>query len=313
MARRTTDQNAKRIGWTITITTLGVLLLVVAINSYKVVPAGHVGVSTFFGKINPQPYDAGLHFPVNPLLSWHLYDVRQKTHKEVAAVPSQDQLQTQVDVSVQYRLMESMAPRILGETGDAAAAVTVHLVPKVRSLLREQGKSIKRAEDFFQEETQQRLQIALLSQLGDFLADKGIEVTDVLIRDINLPDSLVKQIEQKKQTEQMAERQKAELERFKTEQEQLVAAAEAEKRAAQEEAERRKLIADAQAYEIEKINAALANSPGYIRLEALKALMSISKDPAAKMYFMNGDSPMPLPLMHMGEDIGPISGGRAQR
>ena len=46
---------------------------------------------------------------------------------------------------------------------------------------------------------------------------------------------------------------------------------------------------------------AIASNPAYIQLEALKALQHISKEPAAKIYFLNGDSPMPLPLMHMGE------------
>ena len=52
-----------------------------------------------------------------------------------------------------------------------------------------------------------------------------------------------------------------------------------------------------------ELNEAIASNPAYIQLEALKALQSISKDPAAKMYFLNGDSPMPLPLMNMGEPL----------
>ena len=98
----------------------------------------------------------------------------------------------------------------------------------------------------------------------------------------------------------MAERQKAKLLQYRTEQEQVVAAAEAERRAAEEEAIKRRLLADAQAYEIEKINAAVASNPAYIQLQALEALKAISKDDAAKVYFLNADSPSPLPLMHMG-------------
>ena len=58
---------------------------------------------------------------------------------------------------------------------------------------------------------------------------------------------------------------------------------------------------DAQAYEIERINQAVGDNPNYVRLQALEALRAISKDPASKIYFMDGSSPMPLPLMHMGE------------
>lgn len=133
--------------------------------------------------------------PVNPLYNWFLFDVRQKSHKETANVPSQDQLQTRLDVSVQYRLVKEMAPQILQGTGTAEDAVKVHLVPKLRSVLREQGKTIKRAEDFFQEQTQNMLQVALLEGLREYLGPKGLEVQAVLIRDINLPAFITKAIE----------------------------------------------------------------------------------------------------------------------
>ena len=55
------------------------------------------------------------------------------------------------------------------------------------------------------------------------------------------------------------------------------------------------------AYEIEKINAAIAQNPAYIKLEVLNALKEISKSPASKIYFLDGSSPSPLPLMHIGD------------
>ncbi|MEJ2047931.1 MAG: prohibitin family protein [Dehalococcoidia bacterium] len=249
---------------------LVLVLLLLGGRFYKTVPAGHVAVATLFGDVKPQPYEEGLHIPVNPLYSWYLYDTRQKSHKETASVPSQDQLQTRIDVSVQYRLVRSMAPQILKETGTAAEAVAVHLVPTLRSLLREQGKSIERAEDFFQESTQENLQVALLSGLQETLAPKGIEVQAVLIRDINLPPFITKAIEAKKEREQEVEKQKAELERFRTEQQQKIAQAEAERVAAEQEAIKKRVLADAQAYEIAKINKAIGNNPNYVRLKALQ-------------------------------------------
>jgi regulator of protease activity HflC (stomatin/prohibitin superfamily) len=194
-----------------------------------------------------------------------------------------------------------MTPQILQGTGTAVDAVHVHLIPKLRSLLREQGKSIKRAEDFFQEETQNMLQVALLEGLRIYLAPKGIEVEAVLIRDISLPPFITKAIEAKKEREQEVEKQKAELERFRTEQQQKIAAAAAEREAAEEQAKRQRVLADAQAYEITKLNQAMGSRPVYLRLKALEALQAMSKDPAAKLYFLNGDSPDPLPLMHLGE------------
>ena len=109
---------------------------------YQKVPAGYVGVATLFGEVQLEPYEEGLHIPVNPFYEWYFYDVRQKSHLEEANVPSQDQLQTKIQVSVQFRLEQDRAPMILKETGQAADVLRVHIVPKLRSLLREQGLSL---------------------------------------------------------------------------------------------------------------------------------------------------------------------------
>ena len=286
----------------VVIVVIGVLILV-GMNFYKTIPPGRVGVATLFGNVQQQVYSQGLHIPVNPLYRWTLFDARQQTHAETANVPSQDQLQTKLDVSVQYRIDGSMVPSILQDTGDAVAAVRVHLIPKLRSLLREQGKSIKRAEDFFQEATQATLQLALTEGLKEYLAPKGIIVSAVLIRDIQLPPFIVAAIEKKKEREQAVERERAELERVRTELQQRVARAEAGFQAAEQEAARKRILADAQAYEITQINKAIARNPAYIQLQSLEALKAISKDPASKIYFMDGSSPTPLPLLHMGEAI----------
>lgn len=285
------------------IITVIVLVIVIGIAStlFESVPAGHVAVAALFGKVREKPYAEGLHFPVNPLYRWHLYDARQKTHKETASVPSQDQLQTTIEVSVQYRLMRQEAPHILQETGDIRNVIEVHMVPKLRSLMREQGKSVKRAEDFFLETTQETLQLALFEQLSEYLLPKGVEVQAALIRDIQLPPFITKAIESKKEREQAVEKQKAELDRFKTEQQQKVAAAEAEREAAEQEAMMRRVLAEAQAYEIEQITKATAGNTTYLHLKAMETLGQMAKDPAAKIYFINGDSPTPLPLMHVGE------------
>lgn len=286
----------------IAIVVIGVLILV-GMNFYKTIPPGRVGVATLFGNVRAQEYSEGLHIPVNPLYRWMLFDARQQTHLETANVPSQDQLQTKLDVSVQFRIDGSMTPQILKNTGDANAAVRVHLIPKLRSLLREQGKSIKRAEDFFLEATQENLQTGLTDGMREYLAPKGIIVSAVLIRDIQLPPFIVQAIEKKKEREQAVEQERAELERVRTELQQQVARAAAGREAAEEEAARKRILADATAYEITQINKAIARNPAYIQLQSLEALKAISKDPASKVYFMDGDSPSPLPLMHLGDAV----------
>jgi len=44
-------------------------------------------------------------------------------------------------------------------------------------------------------------------------------------------------------------------------------------------------------------------NPAYVQLQALEALKEISKDKSSKIYFLNGESPAPLPLMNMGDPL----------
>ncbi|MGJ3242112.1 MAG: SPFH domain-containing protein [Opitutales bacterium] len=280
-----------------------VLGLLGASRIFISVPPGHFAVATLFGEVIQKPYGSGLHFPVNPLYNWMLFDAREKTHQETANVPSQDQLQAEVDVSVQFRLNGEMAPLVLQETGTFQQAVAVHLVPKLRSTLREQGKSIERAEDFFNDTTQELLQTNILETLRQFMAPKGIIVSAVLIRDITLPPFITRAIESKKEREQEVEKQKAELERFSLEQQQTVVRAEADREAAEQEAEKIRLLADAEADKIRLLNDAMAANPAYIQLQSLEALKAISANPSSKIYFMDGDSTQPLPLMNIGDPL----------
>ncbi len=287
-----------------TVLIIAVLIIVIFGRQFMhQVPAGHVGVAILFGEVQNEPYAEGLQIPVNPLLSWQNVDVRQKSNKLTGVdVPTRDQLLTKIDLSIQYRLNGQMAPQMIRDTGDENAIVSVHLIPKVRSLVREVGTKVTRAEDFFLEETRDRLASEIQAGLAEYVATKGIIIDSVLIRGINLPPVLTKAIELKKEREQAVEQQKAELERIRIEQQQQVAVAQAARVAAEEEAKKVKILADAQAYEIGVVARAVAKNPTYIQLKSLEALKKMSEDPAAKLYFMDSQSTNPLPLLHLGQD-----------
>ncbi len=250
----------------------GVMLagVVAALSSMLItVPAGHVKVATLFGQVKDDTYLEGLHF-VNPLLEFTTFDLRQKTHKESAGIPAEDKLITRMDVSVQYRTIGEMAPDILRNTGTTQALIQVHLIPKLRSILREQGKGVAMSQDFFRESIQRQLQESLQVGLADFLAPKGLRVETVLIRDVQLPDVIRTAITETKKREQEVLKQQAELERFATEQDQKVKQAESELRAAKLEAQKIKELADAEAYKISVINETLSKSPNYIELKKVE-------------------------------------------
>jgi regulator of protease activity HflC (stomatin/prohibitin superfamily) len=236
----------------------------------ETVPAGHVKVATLFGKVQSSTYGEGLHL-VNPFLAFHKYDLRQKTFKaEDIGVPAEDKLTTTMDVSVQYRVNGAMASEILKNTGSTRDLIEVHLIPKVRSILREQGKGVSQSQDFFIEAVQTRLQDTLREGLFEYLHPQGMTIDSVLIRNVTLPVIIRNAIAETKQREQEVIKQEAELARFAMEQEQKVKTAESELRAAELEAEKIKTLADSEAYKIKAINDQLARSPNYIKLKQVE-------------------------------------------
>ena len=282
---------------------VALLVLMFGQRFFHSVPAGHVGVAVLFGEVQSDPYPEGLNI-VNPFLTWVDMDVRQDSFQiKQLEMPTRDQLLSKVDLNIQWRLDGSQAPFIYRDTGDKERIVQVHLHPQARSLIRELGTKIERAEDLFKDEVRDQLANALSEGLREYVADKGIVIESVLLRNINLPPVLAEAIGRKKEREQEVERQRAELERVKLEQEQGVAQAMASRRAAEEDAKRLRILADAKAYEISTINLAASGNPAYIQLQSLEALKKMSEDPAAKLYFMDSNSPQPLPLMNIGDPV----------
>lgn len=177
---------------------VAVVCLIIGGCSVNMVDKGTVEAGYRFGEFKYilQP---GFHM-TNPMNSFNTLDIKQRTVKlQNIEVPSQDQLISKADINIQYRADATKAETIFSDTGSLEQVIAVHLEPKARSVIREQGKSIERAEMFFQKETQQQLQEAIEASLREYMADKGIIIQAVLVRNMNLPDFISKAIERKKE------------------------------------------------------------------------------------------------------------------
>lgn len=229
-----------------------VVVLIILLNAYTTVPAGHNKVATLFGKVQPKPYPEGLHI-VNPLLNFTSFDLRQLTHSwEKVQVPSQDKLKTSMDVSVTFRLDGPRTPIILQETGELQDVIDKHITPKVRSLLREAGKTVKQSQDFYLDSIQQELQLYMEEGLTRYLEPKGVIVTAVMFRDITLPKVVTTAVIQTKERQEQLEREKAQLKIVEQQAQQQVKKAEAREMAAIADANAKRTQADAEAYRIAK-------------------------------------------------------------
>ena len=245
----------------VVITVVGLFVLIwIGMNSYTTVSPGHNKVATLFGDIRPDALDEGFHI-VNPLLKFYTYDLRVHTETwQKVQVPSQDKLKTSMDISVTFRINPSHTPTMLGETGNLNDVITKLLTPKVRSLLREAGKSVAKSQDFYLDTTQRDLQSFMEDGLTDHMAIKGIIVEAVLFRDITLPQVVTSAVIQTKERQEQLEREKAQLRIVEQQAQQQVKQAEAREQAAKSDANAVRTLADAEAYQIEKLANAQARA-----------------------------------------------------
>lgn len=246
-------------------------LIGVLSQSVVSIPAGHVGLKDFFGKIGDSALAPGLHL-VNPLLTIREMDVRTREITETASVPSQEGMNMSLDISMLYSVEPGKAAAIYRTIGPDYAAVFV--VPTLRSELRGATTAYE-AKALY---TSQRQAIAetITAALRPILAERGIRLEQVLLRAVTLPPQLAQAIENKLQAEQESERMRFVLDRER------------------QEAERKKIeaqgIADFQAIVSEGINQNL------LRWKGIEATQKLAESANAKVVIVGGQDGLPLIL-----------------
>lgn len=178
----------------------GAVLFVVVVlffMSVTTIGAGQVGVVTLFGRVTDDRLDSGLHF-VNPLKSVHKMVVRTQSIKESASVPSSEGLVINLDTSIVFHVNPERARDIFRDLG--LNYVDVIIEPTMRSAVREAtaSHSANTLYSSAREEVARQILESLKAQLGV----RGVEVEQVLLRDIQLPATLKESIEAKQQAEQ---------------------------------------------------------------------------------------------------------------
>ena len=192
---------------------LGVVLvfgvaLVVVLSSMSSVPTGHVGVVTMFGRVTGMALGEGLHL-VNPLARVAELSVKTQEIKEHASVPSKEGLIMGVEASILYHLDPVQAASVYQKLGPTYAEIL--LVPTFRSGIR----AITAANTAAALYSDARESIArnILDDVSRQVAPRGIVVENVLLRDLQLPETLKRAIEAKQQAQQEAQRMEFVLQR----------------------------------------------------------------------------------------------------
>lgn len=288
---------------------LGVIFVVAILGAFSAtaIDEGHKGVLISWGGEAYGTIGPGFHM-IDPRSNVKSYDCRLKSVElNDVGIKGQDQQGVMTDFTVSYNINPDTVLTLLKNVGTTEDAwTTVRL--EIRSILRERSKSVESASGFFNSDTQTRLQSEYIEHTADYAATYGIQVTAINIRNQELPDVIKRAIDRKVEAQELAEQQKAELSRYKVEQEQLAVQATARLEAAQKDAEARVvtataeaeaslLIATAEAEAIRLQAAALSGNPDLIRLRAVEAWTGV----LPTMMIGGGDIPFLMTLPTPGD------------
>ena len=189
-----------------------VMLAILAMNSVACVRTGHVGVVTLFGRVTGTTMSEGIH-PVNPLARVHELDIKTLEVKERAVVPSKEGLIMGLEASVLYHLDPARAAEVYQRIGTEYRDVL--LVPNFRSAIR--AVTAANLASTLYSDAREAVAQQILADLQAQVQPRGIVIENVLLRDLQLPDTLKRAIEAKQQAQQEAQRMEFVLQRERQE------------------------------------------------------------------------------------------------
>jgi regulator of protease activity HflC (stomatin/prohibitin superfamily) len=184
----------------------------IAFNSISCVTTGHVGVVTVFGRVTGRTMGEGIHV-VNPMARVHELNIKTQELKERTSVPSKEGLIMGVEASVLYHLQPDRAGDVFQKVGTGYADVL--LVPNFRSAIR--GVTAANLASTLYSDARESIARQILSDLQAQVQPRGIVIENVLLRDLQLPDTLKQAIEAKQQAQQEAQRMEFVLQRERQE------------------------------------------------------------------------------------------------
>jgi regulator of protease activity HflC (stomatin/prohibitin superfamily) len=265
---------------------VGIVFALIGIltSAVKQIDAGEVGVQSVFGKVVPETLSSGLNF-VNPIANVYIFDAKtqnytmsavhdegDKSGDDAIRVLTADGLEVVVDLTVLFRILPSEAPKILKEIGEDYKNKVVR--PITRTMIRDNAVyydavalySLKRNE----------FQTRIYNDIEKNFKKRGLVLEQLLIRNINLPNSVKQTIESKINAEQDAQKMQFVLQKEK------------------QEAERKRVEAQGIADYQKILSTGLSDKQ--LQYESIIAQKELAKSPNAKVIIMGSGKGTPIIL-----------------
>lgn len=265
---------------------IGIVMVLAGASTsmFTIVEPGDVAVKSLFGKVDKNYLVSGLHV-INPLVEITTFSAKtqnytmtgvndegSKTGDDAIRVLTSDGLEVVIDLTVLYRMVPSEAPRILSQLG--VDYINTIVRPITRTKIRDNAVYYDAVSLYStkRDEFQQRI----YNDIAANFKSRGLELEQLLVRNITLPSSVRTTIESKINAEQEAQKMQFVLQKEK------------------QEAERKRVEAQGISDYQRIINASLTERQ--LQYEMIKAQKEIATSPNAKVIIMGGGKNTPIIL-----------------
>lgn len=250
----------------------------------KQIDSGEVGVQSLFGKVQPGVLESGLNV-VNPLVDVITFDTRtqnytmsavhdegDKSGDDAIRVLTADGLQVVIDLTVLYRVIPTETPNILREIGTDYRSKIVR--PITRTKIRDNAAYYDAVSLYSTKRDE--FQNRIFKAIEENFKTRGLFLEQLLVRNIDLPNSVKQTIESKINAEQESQKMQFVLTKEK------------------QEAERKRVEAQGIADYQKILSTGLSDKQ--LQYEAIKAQREIATSANTKVIIMNGRGNTPIML-----------------
>lgn len=257
---------------------IGIIIILIGLMSsvFVQVEAGNVGVKSLFGEVKPTILESGLHM-VNPLIVVTPFDIQTqnytmsalneegaKTGDDAIRVLSADGLEVVIDLTVLYRVLPTDAPVIYKKLGINYSDKIVR--PVTRTRIRDNAVFYDAVALYSSK--REEFQTRIYTSIEKDFKSRGLILEQLLIRNINLPNSVKTTIESKINAEQEAQKMTFVLQKEK------------------QEAERKRVEAKGIADYQRIISSGLTDKQ--LQYESIQAQLELAKSQNTKVIIMGG-------------------------
>lgn len=200
-----------------------VILIIIALNCLTTVPTGYVGVKTRFGQVQDNTIQEGLNIKVPFIEKIVKIDCRTKKIETETSTASKDLQEVSLKVAINYNVNKETANTLYKEVGITYEDVIVN--PSILESI----KAVT-AQYTAEELITKRAEVSNKMQdlLEEKIEDRGFNIVDFNIIDLDFSDAYNQAIEKKQVSEQEAKQAQYELEKAKVENEKKIENAKAD-------------------------------------------------------------------------------------